>query len=176
MGQYLDQIPENIQVHIREITKTSGLPYNEESIEKIAESWLEKKRTFEEEIANMNMEEIGHFEKDDTRGALVMTYSGSLVNVGPIVDGSRKSAYASIGLRKDVPEMVSKEGSNLAKDIIIDEPVEFSVGPVKKTSPIFKIIVCKDTLSADEQQEKINVAATTMIDEFVEVNKTYIDA
>ncbi len=172
MSQFLEQIPANIQVHIREITKTSGLPYNDESIDKIAESWLEKKQTFEDEMTNMNMEELGHFEKDDQRGALVMTYSGSLVNIGPVVDGARKAAYASIGLRKDVPEMVSKDGANLLKDIVIDEPVEFEIGPVKKTSPIFKIVVCKDTLSADEQQEKIDVAATTKIDEFVEVNKT----
>ncbi|KKK73521.1 hypothetical protein LCGC14_2892980, partial [marine sediment metagenome] len=40
MGEFLDKIPENIQDHIREITKTSGLPPDEESVEKIAKGWL----------------------------------------------------------------------------------------------------------------------------------------
>jgi hypothetical protein len=175
MGEFFDQLPDNIKSHIQDITKTSGLPDNEDSLEIISEGWLEKKKTFEEEIRNMNMEEIDSLSKDDERGALAMTYSGSLINIGPIVDGARKAAYASIGLRKDVPDMVTKEGCNLTSDIQIDESLEFENGPVKKTSPIFKIIVCTEKLSADEQEEKITEAATVIIDEFVEVNKTIID-
>ena len=104
-----------------------------------------------------------------------MTYSGSLINIGPLVDGARKSAYASIGLRRDVPDMVTKEGCILSSDICLNEPIEFEVGPVKKTSAIFKIVVCSEKLSASEQEEKISDATVVIMDEFVEVNKTLID-
>jgi hypothetical protein len=43
MGEYLDQVPGEVQDHIRQITKSSGLPDTEESVEMIAQGWLEKK-------------------------------------------------------------------------------------------------------------------------------------
>ena len=170
MGEFLDQVPMKVQSHIREITKSSGLENTEESVEMIAEGWLEKNRVFEEESINQNMEEVESFDKNDERGAIALTYSGSLINIGPISDGTRKAGYASIGLRKDVPDLLSNEDSELSEDITIDKPIEFAKGPVKKTSPIYKVIVCKENLSAEEEEEKLDEATMVMMDEFVEVN------
>jgi len=47
MSEHLDLIPVEIQSHIRQITKTSGLPDTEESVDMIAQGWLEKKERFE---------------------------------------------------------------------------------------------------------------------------------
>ncbi|MBN2545323.1 MAG: hypothetical protein JXB50_05960 [Spirochaetes bacterium] len=174
MGEFLNQIPYEIQDHIIKITKTSGLPDNEESYEKIAEGWLEKKKIFEDEIVNMEMEEVDHIDASDNRGALAMTYSGSLLNIGPVIDGARKVSYASIGLRQDVPDLATKEECTLEKDLDTDHVYEFMNGPVKKTSPIYKIIVCKDDLPEEVQEEKLTEMATIMIDDFVEVNKTIV--
>lgn len=174
MGLFLEQIPVEIQDHIIKITKTSGLPETEESIEKIAEAWLEKKRAFEEQMASMAMEEVEAIDVDDPRGALAMTFSGSLITVGPVIDGSRKLSYASIGLRKDVPEMITEDSCNLSKDIEKGEVFEFVNGPIKKTSPIYKLMICKDDLPEEKQEEKLNEAVTAVIDDFVEINKTLI--
>jgi hypothetical protein len=174
MGEFLDQIPDRLRTHIHEITKTSGLPPGDESVELIAEGWLEKKRTFEEKIGSLNMEEIDFFPGNDERGALVMTYSGSLVLIGPLVEDSRKAQYISIGLRKDVPDIVDKTDSKLSKDVAVDETVEFEVGPVKSTSQVFKIAVLTEKLPAIEQQQKISEATQVITEEFVEVNKTII--
>lgn len=174
MGEFLNQIPYEIQDHIIKITKTSGLPDNDDSYEKIAEGWLEKKKIFEDEIVNMDMEEVEHIDAADNRGALAMTYSGSLLNIGPVIDGARKVSYASIGMRQDVPDLVTKEDCKLEKDLDKDQIYEFMNGPVKKTSPIYKIIVCKEDLPEDVQEEKLTEMATIMIDDFVEVNKTII--
>ncbi len=174
MGEYLDQIPEGIRGHIREITKLSGLLEDEESVEMIAQAWLEKKKAFEEEIQKMSMEELDFFEKDDERAALALTYSGSLVNIGPLVENNRKVQYVSIGLRKDVPDLAEREDSVLAKDVSIDEPIEFETGPVKSTSQIFKIAVLTEDLSLEEQEERITEVTQIIQDEFVEVNKTII--
>ena len=174
MGEFLDKIPDNIKDHIREITKTSGLPPEEESVEKIAKGWLEKKQVFEEKIADMDMEEVDLLSLDDQRAALAITYSGSLVNIGPLVDGVRTAGYISIGMRSDVPDAAVKEGSKLAKDISVDDQIEFVIGPVKNTSAIFKIAVLTGSLTAIEQEEKINEATLMIQEEFVEVNKTII--
>lgn len=172
MGEFLDQIPEKLRNHIREITRTSGLPDDEESVEKIANGWLEKDRAFVQKIQELDMEEVELLEKDDPRGVLALTYSGSLVNIGPVVNDVRNVQYMSIGLRNDVPDVAEREDSALAKDIFVDDTIEFSVGPVKHTSPILKIAVCQGELSADEQQEKISEATQIIEEEFIEVNKT----
>lgn len=174
MGEFLDKIPEHIQDHIREITKTTGLPPGEESVEKIAKGWLEKKQVFEEKIADLDMEEVDFLTSDDERAALAITYSGSLVNIGPIVGGVRTAGYISIGLRSDVPDATVKEGSKLAKDVAVYDRIEFEIGPVKNTSAIFKIAVLTGKHTAIEQEKKINDATLLIQEEFVEVNKTII--
>ena len=49
MGQFYDQLPDNIKVHISEIIKNSKLPPDEDTFEKMSKSWLEKKALFEEQ-------------------------------------------------------------------------------------------------------------------------------
>ena len=174
MGEILNQLPPEIQVHIKGITKSAGLPDNEESYEKIAQGWLDKKKIFEQQIAEQNMMEIERLEADDARGAVALTYSGSLVLVGPLMDGLRRAGYNSIGIRKNVPDSMVQENANLAADVAVDSPIEFETGPVKSTSSIFKIAVCKDDLDAIAQEEKISEVTVIMTEEFVNVNKDLI--
>jgi len=174
MGEYFDQLPDSIRDHVQEITKTSGLPPGEESVEKIARGWLEKRQVFEDLIKQFEMEEVESFEMDDDRGALALTYSGSLVKIGPQVESVRMVQYTSIGLRQDVPDVADKEGSKLSGDVILDEPIEFEIGPVKHTSPILKIAVVSGQRSIEEQEETITEATKLITDEFTEVNKTII--
>jgi hypothetical protein len=171
MGEYLDQIPVEIQSHVRQITKTSGLPNTDESVEMIAQGWLEKKSLFEKRIAKMNLEEVDILEKSDERGCLAMTYSGSLLNIGPQREQGRNVQYVSIGLRQDVPESATQEGSQLSADVKIGSPVTFSVGPIQSSSPIFKIIVTSEDLDLEEQEEQISKATQILTKDFVEVNK-----
>jgi len=171
MGEYLDQIPTEVQDHIRQITKSSGLPDNEESVEMIAKGWLEKKELFENQLADMNMAEVEELDQEDEQGCLAMTYSGSLLNIGPIIEGGRTVQYASIGLRQDVPETASKEDSQLSSDVLVGEAVLFSPGPIQSSSPIFKIAVTTGDLEPEEQEEQITKATMILAEGFVEVNK-----
>lgn len=174
MGEYFDQIPEKIQYQIKDITKSSGLEDNDESVESMAKAWLDKKEVFEQKIEELGMEECDTFDRDNEQGALVLTYSGSLVNVGPLVDGARNVEYTSIGLRSDVPDSANNESSRLGEDINIDEGMQFEVGPVKSTSAIFKIAVVKEDLTAEEEEQKLSEATIIIADEFAEINKTII--
>jgi hypothetical protein len=171
MGEYLDQIPAEVQDHIRQITKSSGLPDNEDSVEMIAKGWLEKKELFEDQLTELNMAEVQELDQDDEQGCLAMTYSGSLLNIGPVIGEGRRVEYASIGLRQDVPETASKDDSQLAGDVQVGEPVSFSTGPIQSSSPIFKIAVTTGDLEPEEQEEQITKATMILAEGFVEVNK-----
>ncbi len=171
MGQFLDQVPADIQSHIRQITKTSGLPDTEEAVDMIAQGWLEKKHRFEKITARMELEEIETLEKADERGCLVMTYSGSLLAIGPLRDNGRMAQYASIGLRKDVPENAVNIGSELGADVVSGAPVKFTRGPIASSSPAFKIAVTSEELNLDEQENLITKATKALTKEFVEVNR-----
>jgi hypothetical protein len=171
MGEYMSQIPVEIQGHIRQITKSSGLPDTEDSLEMIAQGWLEKKERFERHISRMALEEVDVLERADTRGCLAMTYSGSLINIGPQRDQGRNVQYVSIGLRKDVPESASQENSQLEGDVKIGSPVSFSVGPIQSSSPVFKIAVTAEELDLDEQERQIRKSTEILTKEFVKVNK-----
>jgi hypothetical protein len=100
-----------------------------------------------------------------------MTYSGSLLNIGPLREGGRTAQYASIGLRHDVPEAAVQEGSDLSADVRVGAPVTFSKGPIQSSSPLFKIAVTSEDLGLDEQEEQITTATQILTREFVEVNK-----
>jgi hypothetical protein len=173
MGEYFDQLPAAIQEHIREITKTSGLDYNDDSFERMGQGWVEKKKAFEENIASLFMEEFTNFSMNDERGALIMTYSGSLLTAGPMQGNSRPIEYISIGLRADVPKSVTGKG-NFADDVEIDKEAVFTNGPIKSTSAVYKIAVCKENVSAEEQQETLNNATVALEQEFTNINKTLI--
>ncbi|TVR33438.1 MAG: hypothetical protein EA404_04905 [Spirochaetaceae bacterium] len=174
MGVHLDQIPEEIRDHIEQITATSGLPNTEDSIERIAEVWLEKKRIFETKLDELNMQEVDELAREDERGALLLTYSGSILNIGPLVEGRRRVEYASIGLRQDVPDTATHEHSELADDVVADDPVAFNIGPIQKSSPIFKIAVHREALEPADEEQKLTEATQAITEEFVEVNKTVV--
>ncbi|HUX14438.1 MAG TPA: hypothetical protein VMW87_15525 [Spirochaetia bacterium] len=174
MGEYLEKVPENIREHIRKITATSGMPNNDESIELVAQAWIEKRDAFESRLSEFEMEEWDEFAREEDRGAIVLTYSGSLVTIGPLVEGVRTAEYASIGLRHDVPDSASEAASILAEDIRADEPVRFSKGPVQKSSAVFKIAVLSEQLAPEEEQERLTDATQVLSEDFVEVNKTIV--
>lgn len=174
MGEFFNLIPGHIQSHVRDLTKTSDMPDDEEYLELISEAWLEKKRIFEEKIESMEMEEIESFEQADDQGVLALTYSGSLINIGPKIDDNRQLEYTSVGLRADVPDSVVEPSTDLAGDIVLDKPIDFSRGRVKNTSAIFKIAILKDDLEPEEQLEKLGEVTQILLDEFIDVNKTII--
>lgn len=174
MGMYLDQIPARLRDHIAKIAATSGLEKSGESVELIARAWLEKKESFERRIAESDMEEWDEFPADEVRGALALTYSGSLLNIGPLVDGKRTVEYASIGLRRDVPENASSAASALAADLKADGPAVFSGGPIEKSSAVFKIAVAKEKLEPAEEKELLDDVTQMVAEDFVEVNKTVV--
>lgn len=161
-----------IQKHIRQIAATSGLPAGDESLELLASGWIEKKAAFEDALGEHNLEDCAFFAKDEARGALVLTWSGSLLQIGPLVDGKRRCEYTSIGLRTDVPPSAVDEVSVLSADVETDNPVSFASGPVKQSSPVLKIGMYRESVPPDEEEALLTQVTREVTEEFIEVNKT----
>jgi len=174
MGQYFELLPDKIKRQAEELTKSSGLPETEDSLEKISKSWIDKKTMFEEQIKSLHMEEVETFRKDRKGGALMLTFSGSLVSLGTLLEGKRQAEYASIELRRDVPDFLRKTDSELTQDVKINEGVEFEAGPIKKSSPLLKIAVCPEDVSIEEQEQRIREATIFLTNGFVKINRTVI--
>jgi len=169
-----EDFSEKIRQHIHQLVKSAGLPDTEESIESLERGWEEKLNTFEKQVEERDMEMVEEFDAEDERGALLMTYSGSLINLGPKGEEGRFIAYHSIGIRNDVPESAETDNTDLAADVLIDEGAAFTNGPIKKSSPIFKIAVIVEEMEDEEQEELLAEMTQMLTDDFIEVNKTII--
>jgi hypothetical protein len=175
MGEHYSAVAPRVQDHLKNLVNTAGLPDNEESLELLAKGWLEKQSSFHDQTQANDMEEVDVFEIEDERGALIMTYSGSLLMIGPETEDGRVVEYASIGMRKDVPESLNTEGSVLAKDIDKDSAVEFEIGPVKTSSPVYAIAVVDEKMSVEEEEELLSDVTLILTEDFVEINRTFVD-
>ncbi|MEM5948056.1 hypothetical protein WKV44_05830 [Spirochaetia bacterium 38H-sp] len=164
-----------IQEHIKQMAKTSGMEASDEAYEKLASAWREKEKIFLDAVERHDFEEVSFFSKDEERGALILTYSGSLLSLGPLDDGRRRAEYTSIGLRVDVPDSAVKEGSVIENDIETDSVVVFSTGPIQQSSPVYKIAISTKGLDTDEAEEVLTKVVQEISEEFAEINKTIAD-
>ncbi len=170
MAEHLDRLPERVREHVRQLVEPAGLTDVENAEDLLAQGWLEKHAAFEHHTADRGMKLVDRFSKDEPTGALVMTYSGSIVSIGPVSEGERDVAYASIGLRRDVPQMSVKQDSSLAKDIAADEVVEFEEGPVQKTSRAFAIAVFQKALPPAKENAALVEVTQVLTERFVDIN------
>jgi hypothetical protein len=171
MAEYLDRLPDRVRDHVRQLVEPAGLDELENAEELLAQGWIEKHEAFEHHTADRGMMPVERFARDETGGALVMTYSGSIVSIGPMADGERDVAYASIGLRRDVPQMSVKQDSSLAADIVADEVIEFAEGPVQKTSRVYSIAVFQQALPPAKENAALVEVTQVLTERFVDINK-----
>lgn len=168
------QINDTIRRHLKQLVKTAGLPDTEESRQSLEDAWIEKMYAFDGEVEEREMEPADLLPADYEGGALLMTYSGSLLSIGPLGDDGRHVEYRSIGLRNDVPESAEAASTNLAADVEIDSSAVFTEGPVEKSSPIFRIALVREDMDDEEQEELLTEVTRILTESFVDVNKTII--
>jgi hypothetical protein len=170
MADHLERLPERVREHVRGLVEPAGLTDVENAEELLAQGWLEKHEAFEHHTADRGMQLVDSFSATEASGALAMTYSGSIVSIGPMTDGERDVAYASIGLRRDVPQMSVKQDSRLADDIRTDTAIHFAEGPVQKTSPIFAIAVFQKALPPAKENAALVEVTQVLTERFVDIN------
>ncbi len=172
MERNFNGLPEIIKQHLKSITESSGLPDTEDSLRRITNAWFDKNEMFDEQIRSLDMAEIHSFAKDDKRAALALTYSGSLVSLGILRGNARWVEYSSINLRSDVPDILVKDEAKIAVDTGADRAIEFEEGPLKSTSLLLKIAVCKDEVSLEEQDIRIREATIFLTNGFIKINRS----
>jgi nucleoid DNA-binding protein len=174
MSDEIQGLSEKVRSHLQKITRSSGLPDTEDSFRRMAGVWLEKKRMFEGQISALDMVEVDSFARDDPRGALLLSYSGSLISLGTLTGSGRRVEYASISLRADVPDLVITESGGLAADVRLDGEAAFTSGKVRSTSSLLKIAVCAEDVSPEEQDKRIREATIFLTNGFVKINRTVL--
>jgi hypothetical protein len=163
-----------IQQHLKQIAKTSGLAQTDESHELLAVAWKDKETIFEKTLADNKLLDMAFYGRAEPRGALVLTWSGSIINIGPLVDGNRRCEYTSIGLRADVPPAATHEASELSADLEVDEPVQFLRGPIRTSSPVYKIAIASEALDPEAEEAMLTQISKDLAEDFATVNKTVI--
>lgn len=174
MGKILQTLSEEIQSHIKGVALSAGFSDSDDVYETMAQVWLHKYDTFRQMVDDYHMVEVDKFQKNEKRGAIALTYSGSLILFAPKLNGSRKVHYNSIGLRKNKPKSILEEHSVMADDLIPDRILKFETGPVSRTSKIFKVVVCKEVFDKGEEESEINQIIQKLIDEFIRINNNLV--
>ena len=174
MGEFMSRVPERLRPHLNKITGTSGLPDSEESRELMARAWLEKVELFEQQIRALDMSEVQALEPGDPRGALLLTYSASLITLAPLRQEARRMEYASIQLRRDVPDLAVVEAAMLQGPLAVDRPAAFARGAVRSTSALLKIAVCAPDVNLEEQERRVREATIFLTNGFIKINRTIL--
>ena len=170
-----ESLPEEIRGQIRLLLEESGNAADGDAAEQYARIWEKKFELFTAQVSNVGMEIINKIEKDDARGAILLTYSGSLVSLGPAREGKRWLEYASIKFRTDVPDYVRGQGVSLASPVTQGSVAEFEGSPLKKSSAIYRIAACPVGTTEGDQDERIREATIFLTNGFMRINRTAHD-
>jgi len=173
MSELNKNISENIKGHLRYLLPSFGLDDSEESLKIVTKIWQDKEQFFNDQIQTLNLIEVDSFDKDDPKGALMLTYSGSLISLSSIQNSTRTVKYSSIKSRVSVPEVVVMEKVKIQKSTKIDSSLELENSPIKKTSSLFKIVVCNDEVPIEEQDKRISAAKQFLTTGFLKLNNQF---
>ena len=174
MSAAFEGLDKAIRDHLKAILAGSGLPEGPESLELLAEGWLEKERAYDDQVASMGMSGADEA-LDPSRGFLAITYSGSLVAVGPDEGGERRAVYVSIDRRRDVPGRAESDDAVLDGPVAVGREIAFAKGPVKKSSAVYRLALLPAALALVDQNEKLEEATVALTKEFQAVDETRLD-
>jgi nucleoid DNA-binding protein len=172
--EQIDNLPEEIREHLRQLVRRnelSGQGGEEEAFERLAAAWIEKERLFTGQTAALDMEPADEVAEDDEQGMLLLSNSGSLLSLWPARDGQREMEYASIPLRSDVPEILRGVKVSIDGAIRRGSPARVHDGPLKKTSPVYRIARFSSDLRKEEQEKRIRGATIFLTNGFTRINK-----
>jgi len=166
-----NELPESIKRHMNSLIESSDLPNSETFRDLLAETWEKKCTLFEQQVKFLKMKSVDLIEEGDPRGAIILTYSGSIVGIGP-KEEYREVEYASIHLRTDVPKTIAIDAAELEGDIRKGRPVVFSKGKLKKTSAAYKIAVCGESVPIEKQKERVREGMVFLTNGFMKINRS----
>ena len=175
-----NEIPEKVLKHLTGIAAEQGLDQNTEYINNLIEVWKRKVKLFRDQINSMKLQAADEILQNDARGIMVLTYSGSLLSIGPVfpsgtnINFTRWMEYSSIKLRTEVPDILMEKKVSLASPPAVGKPVEFSGSRIRATSPVYLMAVCPDGLDAEEQDKRIRESSVFITAGFMACNRSLL--
>ena len=132
------QIPDDVAAHLSELVASSTDEWAraDDALSRLEELWLEKNRLFDEQIRLLGMTVEDRVSSNDSRGFILLSYSGSLVGLG--CAPKRFLEYASIKLRSDVPDILRADNVEISGDLRSGAAAAFSGAPIKHTSALYR--------------------------------------
>ncbi len=167
-----DALPDQIRSQLDGLLAEAGKAGDAEARDRLATLWAEKFRLFTGQTAALGMDLVDELAADDGRAAIFLTYSGSLISLGPRRGKDRWLEYASIKLRIDVPELVRGDRANLSGPALLDSPATFEGTSLKRSSALYRIAVCPADISPDEQERRVREATVYLTNGFIKLNRT----
>lgn len=165
-------LPQEIRNQIDALAEGPETPRRPDIREALAENWISKFELFESQLRLLEMEEPEALAPGDPRGFLAITYSGSILSVGPASPGGRWIEYVPISLRLDVPEMISGKDAEIGGPVRQGLALEFAQGPLKSTSSVYRIAVCRAGIEIAEQDRRVREAAIFLTHGFIKMNRS----
>ncbi len=166
-----NELPEQIKLHMKSLIVSSELQDTDDFKNLLADTWKRKCNLFEQQAKVLEMDTVNTMKEGDSRGVIVLTFSGSIVSINP-KEETREVEYASIHLRSDVPKTVSIMATNIEGSVEIGKAVEFSSGQLKKTSAAYMIAVCRKGVSVEKQKERIREGTIYLTNGFMKINRS----
>ncbi len=163
-------IPKNVESHLEGLL--SVMENTEVTLDDLKSAWIEKELLFEKQTKSLGMREVDEFIADNPGGAILLTFSGSLISLYSARDRRRRVEYASIKMRSDVPDVVTAEHAELEESITLNNPAAFTGGELKKTSSVYKILTFDGEVPFPEQDKRIREATIFLTNGFVRINRT----
>jgi hypothetical protein len=169
-----EQLPKPIQQHISGIAKELGKDDDQNFLEELGSIWQNKSILFQEQARAVGMTMVEKLPEGDQRGALFLTYSGSLLSVGPVFEGmsGRWMEYSSIKLRTDVPDIMVEKEANISGGTSVGQGVKLVGSKLKQTSSIYFIAVCESNVPLEEQDKRIRESTIFLTNGFMKYNRT----
>ncbi|AEJ61723.1 histone family protein DNA-binding protein [Spirochaeta thermophila DSM 6578] len=171
-----DRLPYEIQRQIEMLLQEQDPAVRDELKERYALAWEKKFQLFTSQTQSLGMQMLGRVEADDPRGLIILTYSGSLISLGPVREDRRWLEYASIKFRSDVPESIRAEDVRLAAPVEEGKTASFEGSALKQSSAVYKIAVCDPSLAPAEQERRVREATIYLTNGFVKINRSTMPA
>ncbi|MBI9103487.1 MAG: HU family DNA-binding protein [Spirochaetales bacterium] len=174
----LQELPTAIQKHLMAIAGDQKKQDDKEFIQTLVDVWKQKEDLFRKQIEAVKLEFVDSISHKDTRGMMILSYSGSILCVGPVfltntnINFGRWIEYSSIKIRTEVPDIITGKGASLAAPLSTGQPVKMENSKVQTTSPAYLIAVCPENLDEEEQDKRIRESAIFITAGFMKYNQS----
>lgn len=167
-------LPDKIQQHLKQLAAKVNPDNPDEVLLELSRIWQEKDAAFSRSMTEKGLKAVNELKKDDARAWIAMTYSGSIVMIGPGTTTEKELAYISLGIRKDVPPALNLQTVVLMESVRKENPVRFSSGPVQKTSPVYRLAVTDFAMEPVKQKQIAMETAEELTRVFSDINQTLV--